>query len=169
MAKPTAVLFDMDGTLVDVSSIRHLVDPGDPNFGSKREFNRFHEESINMPAHQRVVDAWFESLRAGNVNIVVTARKEKFRYLSRWWLTERDLRPTQQLHRPDKDGRPDVEVKLDMLALLREHYDIVGVWDDNPRVIEMWEAEGLTVHVMPGWPDWGTQQDEAEAMLAAKV
>ena len=166
MSKPTAVLFDVDGTLVDVSSIRYLVDAKDPNFTGFRQFDRFHEESINMPAHQKVVDAWMQSLHDGHINIVVTARKEKFRRLTRWWLTERNLHPKHQLHRGDRDGRPDVEVKRDMLNLLREHYDIVGVWDDNPRVIEMWEAEGLTVHVMPGWPEWGSQREESEMLEA---
>lgn len=47
---PEAVVVDCDGTLVDVSGIRHLLTgPG--------RFDAFHRASIDCPPHQWVVDA----------------------------------------------------------------------------------------------------------------
>lgn len=52
MHKPSAVLVDVDGTLVDVTGIRHLVE------GENRDFNAFHKASIdcqpNFPVLHRV-------------------------------------------------------------------------------------------------------------------
>lgn len=152
MTKPQATLFDVDGTLVDVSSIRYLVDRTDPNFTGQRQFDRFHAESIDCPPHQKVLDAWKDVLESGRIPLVATGRTEKHREVTKWWLTNHHLFPLQQLHRKNGDFRPDVEVKAEMLDLLLEHYDIVEVWDDNPHVIELWKSRGLKVNVMPGWP-----------------
>jgi len=44
---PAAALVDIDGTLVDVSSVRHHVaGPG------KRNFDAFHRESAGLPTHR---------------------------------------------------------------------------------------------------------------------
>ena len=73
--KPKAIIFDMDGTICNVESIRYLVDPGDPNF-TEKQFKRFHEELINCPAHQKVVDAFHDAKANGFVVIVATARTQ---------------------------------------------------------------------------------------------
>lgn len=152
MNKPKAIIFDVDGTLCDVSSIRHLVDRTDPNFSGKREFDRFHSESINCPPHQRVLDAWHQAKADGHFCIVATGRTEKHREVTAQWLDIHGLTTTWQAHRPDGDFRPDVLVKHEMLIEIRRHFDVLEVWDDNPHVIEMWREEGLKVNVMPGWP-----------------
>lgn len=152
MIKPKARIYDVDGTLCDVAEIRYLVDPGDPNYKGYRDFDTFHAQSIDCPPHQRVLDAVAQDLRDGICIIVVTARAERFRTLTRWWLHMNWVFPDEQHHRGDHDHRPDVEVKRDILAHLRERYEIIGAWDDNPRVIALWESEGIHVDVMPGWP-----------------
>lgn len=164
---PKARLYDMDGTLCDVTSIRYLVDPGDPNYLGYRNFNLFHTLSVDCPPHQDVVDAFRQDMRDGIIPIVVTARPERFRTLTRWWLQINHLYPAQQLHRQDYDDRPDTDVKRDILRGLRDHYDVIGAWDDNPRIIALWEAEGIPVDVKPGWPEWGTQQEDAEKVATA--
>jgi beta-phosphoglucomutase-like phosphatase (HAD superfamily) len=52
--KRTAVIFDMDGTLANVSSIRHLVKPNSERHW--KDFHAFHRESVNVPAHAHVVN-----------------------------------------------------------------------------------------------------------------
>jgi len=163
--KPKAVIFDVDGTLVDVSSIRHFVDRTDPNFSGKRQFDRFHKESINCPAHDHVVEAFRKAKAEGLVCIVATGRSERFRQLTKWWLTNHGVFPEHQLHRADNDFRVDIEVKRDMLNGLREHYEIIETWDDNPHVIKLWESEGLKVNVVPGWP---VRDGEAVATTSEK-
>lgn len=152
-SKPRARLYDVDGTLCDVTDIRYLVDPGDPDYPGYKNFDKFHELSIDCPPHQRVVDALWQDEEDGVLVIVVTARAERSRTMTRWWLAFNGVVPHEQHHRADYDYRPDTEVKRDILNMLREKYEIVGAWDDNPRIIALWESEGIHVDVMPGWPE----------------
>lgn len=50
-SKVAALLVDLDGTLVDVSGIRHFVE------GGKRDFDSFHLESVNCPPNWNVLEA----------------------------------------------------------------------------------------------------------------
>lgn len=151
--KPKARIYDCDGTLCDVEAIRFLVDPGDPDYLGYRDFDRFHLLSIDCPPHQRVLDAVAQDVADGILIIVVTARGERFRTLTRWWLHMNGVHPVEQHHRGEFDHRIDVDVKLDILNDLRQRYEIVGAWDDNPRIVALWESEGIPVDVMPGWPE----------------
>lgn len=144
--KRKAVLFDVDGTLCDVSRIRHLV------LGSAKDFHRFHEESVNCPPHAHVVAASL-ALPSDVACIVITARKERYRRLTSFWLALHGV-PSDELHmRPDYDSRPDVDIKREILGSVRQRYQILHAWDDNPHVIQMWEEEGIPVTVIPGWID----------------
>ena len=53
--------------------------------------------------------------------------------------------------RASYDNRPDYEVKRDILRELRESYEIIHAWDDNPSVIKLWQEEGIPVTIVPGW------------------
>ncbi|MGO2778239.1 phosphatase domain-containing protein [Glutamicibacter arilaitensis] len=166
MSKPKAIIFDVDGTLCDVTDIRHWVDRDDPNFGGRVDFNRFHSESFYCPPHQHVADAFHAAKREGVLVIVATGRSEEWRWLTRQWLIKHDLFPTHQMHRPSKDFRKDVVVKQEMLEGLLHHYDIIEAWDDNPHVIPMWQSFGIKTNVVPGWP---VRDGEAVAATSEKV
>ena len=143
--KPTAIIFDMDGTLCDVSLIRHLVK------GDIRDFDRFHTESVNCPPHSHVLDAAKKAHADGHRVIVVTARKDRYKHHTSWWLAINGV-PTYALKmRASYDNRPDYEVKRDILRELRESYEIIHAWDDNPSVIQLWKEEGIPVTIVPGW------------------
>lgn len=150
--KPKAIIFDVDGSLVNVSSIRHHLIPSDPRFTGKKDFDAFHSESVNCPANEDVklmFKIGQESL--GLKVIVVTARQEKYRPHTSWWLSEQGLHPTEHHHRQNGDFRKDVEIKREILADLRKRYDIVQAWDDNPAIIELWKSEGIDTVEVPGW------------------
>jgi hypothetical protein len=34
---------------------------------------------------------------------------------------------------------------------LIKYYDIIGAFDDNPAIVELWESLGLPTTVVPGW------------------
>ena len=149
--KPDAVIFDMDGTLCDVSSIRHHLIPSDHRFTGKKDFNAFHSESVNCPPHWWVLNAALHKQIQGYKIIVVTARQEKYRPHTSWWLSENLLVPDEHHHRPNGDFRKDVEIKREILEGLRKRYDIVQAWDDNPAIIELWKSEGIDTVIVPGW------------------
>ena len=152
--KRPAVIFDMDGTLADVSSIRHHIKKFD---ATKRRivkhFNRFHAESVSVPPHQHVVSAAQMSKMLGNSVLVVTARKHMWRHHTAWWLAMHQVPSDMLIMRGNDDNRPDYEVKRDMLETIRQAYDVIHAWDDSPHVIKLWKEEGIPYTQVPGWED----------------
>lgn len=150
-----AVLVDMDGTLVDVSSIRHHVTKALRADGSYAtvDFDAFHSRSVDCPPIPVTVDHVHRWHLSGHAILIVTARSEKYRPHTSWWLADNYI-PHVDLHMRDSwDSRPDYEVKKDILSTLRRKWDIVHAIDDNPSVITLWREEGIPVTVIPGWED----------------
>jgi hypothetical protein len=141
-------IYDMDGTLCDISGIRHYVER--PK--GKKNFDAFHRESINAPAHQWVVDDARARHAAGMPVFIVTAREMKWLYTSMVWLSEKNV-PYEDIYmRRNKDYRKDVIIKREILAQIRHRgFNPVIAHDDNPSIIELWESEGIETVVVPGW------------------
>ncbi|MFA7323686.1 MAG: hypothetical protein WC005_04930 [Candidatus Nanopelagicales bacterium] len=145
MTKPTAIIFDVDGTLADVRDIHHHV-PSEP-----RDFYAFHAHSVDVPPHPHVVTATHEAVAAGHAVMIVTARSARWRNHTAIWLALNDIPSTAMFMRANDDHRPDVQVKFDILTSIRAHHDVIGAWDDNPAIVELWRANGIPVTVVPGW------------------
>lgn len=145
--KQDAVLFDMDGTLCDVRSIRHLVE------GPRRDFHAFHMASGGCPAHPEVAEAARDARREGRAVIIVTARMECYRHVTSMWLALNGVPSDALLMRRDGDFRKDFIVKREILAKIRRRWNPVHAWDDNPEVIALWKQEGIAYTVVPGWND----------------
>lgn len=151
-ARPDAVIADMDGTLADVSTVRHLVD----GINSKKDFDAFHTASEFVPAHKQAVQFCVRHHKAGRKVLIVTARMRMWEGVTTRFL-DRELAPhapyvTPIFMRADGDYRKDREIKCEILAEIREHYNIVAAVDDNPNVIALWEDEGIPeIEVVPGW------------------
>lgn len=148
----SAVIFDMDGTLANVSSIRHHLTRFD---ASKRrnmkDFDAFHAESVNVPAHSHVVNAAQMAHMLGHAVLIVTARSHKWRNHTAWWLAMHDVPSDALFMRGNDDKRKDYEVKRDMLETIRNAWTPIYAWDDNPAIIRLWEEEGIPHTVVPGW------------------
>lgn len=141
---PEAVIFDMDGTLCDVRTVRHLIDgPGG--------FRAFHRASASCPPHAWVVEAARQEHEAGRAVLIVTGRAAEHRNVTAMWLALHDVPSEGLWMRHWQDFRPDYEVKRDILTRIRQVYRPVAAWDDNPNVIRLWREEGLGVTVVPGW------------------
>jgi phosphoglycolate phosphatase-like HAD superfamily hydrolase len=144
----TAVIFDMDGTLADVSSIRHYLTP---NVHHGKDFNLFHAESVSVPPHSHVVNAAQIAHMLGHAVLVVTARKHMWRHHTAWWLAMHDVPSDMLMMRGNKDQRKDYEVKKDMLRIIQQAYNIIHAWDDNPNIIRLWKENDIPTTVVPGW------------------
>lgn len=147
--KPTAIIFDCDGTLCDVSSIRHLVEEG----LKTKNFDEFHRQSIDCPPIQWVADVAREASEDGIKILVVTARQEKYRALTSFWLAMHKIPSDELVMRHTGDGRPDHEAKEEMLRRLSSKYRIVKAYDDRPSVIDLWKSHGIPTVTVPGWVD----------------
>ena len=136
----------MDGTLADVRGIRHHI-VGTP----RKNFDAFHSESVNVPAHSHVVNAAQVAEMLGHDVLVVTARKVQWARHTAMWLALNMIPSAAMFMRADAYSRPDVEVKRDILKAIRKSWNVVAAWDDNPKIIELWKSEGIHTNVVEGW------------------
>lgn len=144
------VIFDVDGTLCDVRSVRHHVRPAP---GGRRDFHRFHMDSLYCPPNKRVADFLNQCKENGLKVIIVTARDEKYRGLTEKWLELNDLEYDGIFVRDYGDIRPDYEAKKDILTRVREFYNPVHAVDDNPQVLQLWKEEKIQTTIVPGFDD----------------
>ena len=147
-----AIIVDMDGTLADVSGIRHHIVPPTPKpKGWYKDFHAFHSESVNVPANRSVVDHAIRASLLGTAVLIVTARRAMYRHQTAWWLALNGG-PSDALYmRGDKDGREDYLVKRDILAAIRTSWNPIHAIDDNPSVIALWESEGIPTTIVEGF------------------
>ncbi|MFA5709341.1 hypothetical protein [Mycolicibacterium sp.] len=143
-----AVVVDVDGTLCDVSSVRHLVQR------RPKDFEGFHAGARSCPPHQSVLNEVNSHHAAGRTILVVTARMYQWEDSTRSWLNQHMRVPyLGPFMRGDNDFRPDVEVKRDIHRILTlDHgHRIVHCIDDNPAIVALWTELGISTTVVPGW------------------
>ena len=138
-----AVIADLDGTLVDVSSILHHVT------GKERDFAAFHAASRDCPPRPEVVDAVRDAHEQGRAVLVVTSREFVWRDLTLDWLQEHDVPYDQLVMRIVGDYRPDHVVKAEMLDQLeKDGYRVLEAWEDASDIADLWRSRDIDVHVV---------------------
>lgn len=143
-----AVIADMDGTIADVSSARHLINgPGG--------FHAFHRASINCPPNQWVIEELRAHAAAGRAVLQVTAREAVplFRHVTAWYLALHAVPSEAMWMRARWDYRPDPVVKAEILAKIRRSYpNVVRAYEDQPEIAErVWLPAGIPTVLVPGW------------------
>lgn len=143
-----AVIVDVDGTLADVSGIRHYV-LEDPR---KKLFEKFHGAASYVTPMPQVAELVRALHAAGYAIIVLTSRKEVWRHRTRVWLRKWNV-PFEALGmRANHDQRRDDDVKRDLFIKMRRMgYEPVLAIDDNPIVVALWRSLDIPTVVVPGW------------------
>lgn len=152
--KRKCVIVDVDGTLVNVSSIRHHVLGAMNADGSynKKNFDAFHRDSVNCPVIPETVVELRKWMAKGYFVVVVTARSWKYYPQTAWWLAEHEIPHDEIFMRMEGDHRKDYIVKKEILDRMRRlGWDPQHAIDDNPSVLELWVEEGLGTTTVPGW------------------
>jgi len=161
MIRPKAAIVDMDGTLVDVSSVRHHI-VGKPR--GEKDFDAFHRESYLCPAIPQALDFCRKHHEAGHVIVVVTARAAQHYMVSKMWLVRHMVTPYDGpiMLRQQGDLRSDDVIKRKTFAYLSRQYNVVAAIDDRPEIVDLWrELQIPEVEVVPGWDfDWSKEDDE---------
>ena len=138
-----AVIADLDGTLVDVSSILHHVT------GEERDFAAFHGATRDCPPRPEVVEAVRAAHERGRAVLVVTSREFVWRDLTLDWLQEHDVPYDQLVMRIVGDYRPDHVVKAEMLDQLeKDGYRVLEAWEDASDIADLWRSRDIDVHVV---------------------
>lgn len=143
--KPTAHIYDVDGTLANVDPYLHYVR------GSNRDYDAFHGASIDALPNMDVVEMLNNSVSDGHSILVVTSRKEKYRGLTSMWLAKNNIRSHGLFMRADDDNRPDYEVKKDILDKISTLWSVTHAVDDNPNVIKLWQDHQIPTTKIGTW------------------
>ena len=130
------VIFDIDGTLADVSErIHHLR-------RKPKDWNAFFKGMAQDRAVSSMVRLCTILHQAGVRIVLCSGRNEEHRRQTVAWLAAQGV-PYHELRlRRDGDRRSDVVAKREMLAGIDRNH-ILFVVEDRSRVVEMWRAEGL--------------------------
>lgn len=143
-----AIIFDADGTLVDVRHRLHYLS------GEIKDWNAFHDAMVDDGENEGV--AWLARLLDGAKSaygteqqyavLVVTARHEPYRERTQTQMNDVvGIFPDRIYMRAEDDRRPDHEVKADILQqIVADGYEPFLVIDDRPEVVQMWRDWGLT-------------------------
>lgn len=153
--KPKARIYDMQGTLVDVSAIRWMVE------GQKKDFDAFHCATGGCPPHEWVLEALKADAAAGVKPIVLTGMTAKFERVVDFWLAYNEAPMPLVLMRANGDFRKDVIIKREFYERLIKFYDVIGAYDDNPAIVELWRELELPTVVVPGWGVAPKEGDDA--------
>lgn len=136
-----AVIFDLDGTLCDTSTVVHLIE------GDDKDFAAFHAASADCPPRAEIVEAVRAEREVGRAILIVTSREFIWRDTTLTWLSRHDI-PYDALHmRIVADYRKDTAIKADILKQIRvDGFNVVAAWDDKPAVLDLWRENGIAVH-----------------------
>lgn len=74
---------------------------------------------------------------------VLTGRPELYRHATFEWLRRHSVLVLHLLMRANGDHRPAVKVKEEQLAILHPRFSIECAYDDNVRIVEMYQRAGL--------------------------
>ncbi|HJS19483.1 MAG TPA: HAD family acid phosphatase [Anaerolineales bacterium] len=130
------VIFDIDGTLADISERVHHVRKKPKNW---KAFNAGMAQDKAVHSMVRLCNI----LYAAGIRIVLcSGRNEKNRPETVEWLEEHAVKYHDLLLRKDEDYRSDAVVKREILQTL-DKSKILFVVEDRSRVVEMWRSEGL--------------------------
>jgi FMN phosphatase YigB (HAD superfamily) len=149
--KPTAIIFDVDGTLANIEPYLHHIRNLDNVDNFKKDFDKFHEESVNARPNMEVVQMVNHAVADGHAILVVTSRKEMWRPHTSMWLAVNDIRSHALFMRSNNDDRKDYDVKRDILKKINSMWIVVHAVDDNPAVIRLWEENNIPTTKIGNW------------------
>jgi hypothetical protein len=130
------VIFDIDGTLADISERVHHVRRKPKNW---QAFNAGMAQDKAIHSMVRLCNILYD----GGIRIVLcSGRNEENRPETVAWLEKQGVKYHELLLRRDEDFRSDNVVKREILQGL-DKSRILFVVEDRSRVVEMWRSEGL--------------------------
>lgn len=137
--KRPAVIFDLDGTLCDISHRRHFV-TGE----GKKDWKGFYS-GINGDIPNKAVHRLYWMIPPDHRIIFVSGRPEDYRKVTEKWLYTYGYVYDLLLMRPFNNKEDDTLIKSNIYdRYIEPYYDIVFTVDDRDRVVKMWRDKGLT-------------------------
>lgn len=133
------VIFDLDGTLADISHRLHHIDDS-----VNKDWDAFHSLCINDEPIQYGISVFKAMVRNGYRAIIITGRDESYSQETYSWLQEHLGYVPLVLMRPNGDRRPDTEVKKEWLTSgFIELENVLMAFEDRARVVQMYRDMGI--------------------------
>ena len=132
------IIFDIDGTLMDIDHRRHFVS------GDNKDWVSFKEHTCADSPVDEVVDiALMYQDWGANIHLC-SGRNESQREVTELQMRACGIEYKTLQMRWEKNYEPDEVLKYDMLKQLREDgYNPTLVFDDRDKVVQMWRDNGL--------------------------
>lgn len=139
-------IFDLDGTLADISHRRHFVE---------NKANRWTEfyAACTKDAPNRPVILTAQALAGDNEIWIFSGRSDEVWPQTRSWLLFNSVPYDHLQMRPEGDYTPDDVLKKQWLdnMLVDDRERLVAVFEDRDRMVRMWRAAGVPCfQVAPG-------------------
>ena len=135
------IVFDVDGTLMNVNHRRHFVE------GNPKDWLAFREQMPYDTPNEDVCTVARALTEFGNRIIIASGRMEYDRKITETQLGFAGSRWEAMYMRKSEDQfMPDDKVKEGFLPLMRaDGYRPTMVFDDRQKVVDMWRSHGLRV------------------------
>ena len=141
------VIFDLDGTLADITLRRTLaIDSTD----GKMDWDVFFDpKNISLDQPNTPVITMAQLLHSQGYKIVIlSGRSARTQDVTLDWLNQHNV-PFDDIHMRPTDKKshflPDNVLKQNWLFTVLKDDDIFAVFDDRQQVVDMWRDNGLTV------------------------
>lgn len=146
--KPT-VIFDIDGTLLDLSNVGH-----DWALGKRTDYDEFHRLALDAEPNYMVKGTLHTFWDSGYQIVISTARSELYWDHTNSWLDEYNLPFHYLMMRGVHDMDPDRYVKVRHLEEMRKKELMpILAFEDNPALLAMYADHGIRTVRVPGFPD----------------
>ncbi len=142
MTKRNCFVMDLDGTLCDVRHRRQYVAT------KPRNWDAWNKGLVNDTPHlavQKVFQALRNSKDYDTDLIIVSGRSDDYKEQTIKWLTDNDIFYDEIYMRKYKDHRDDAIVKAEIADEIEKTHNILAVFDDRKRVVDMWIKRGIWV------------------------
>lgn len=126
--KPTAYIFDIDGTLAKMDGRLAY------------EWDQVEQDKVVLS----VRDILWDLKSRGHKIIIFTGRDGVCREQTERWLWVNGINYDHFDMRPEGNTEKDAIIKKRMFDRIKNDYNILGVFDDRNQVVEMWRSLGLT-------------------------
>jgi hypothetical protein len=151
MKTPKIVIADLDGTIALIEHRRHWLDKEQhPELTSDERWCMFFadcvEDQPNLPVIETLLALWNAEYEIH----IFSGRSDEVREQTLAWLSAAHVPYWALLMRPAGDFTPDEELKRQWIAKY-DLSEILCVFDDRQKVVDMWRELGLTCfQVAPG-------------------
>ena len=135
------VIFDVDGTLMDITHRRKFVQ------SSPKDWDSFNDpKNVEKDTPIEEVFELARLLSERNYIVISSGRKKKLSDITMKQIRDQGLDVELFLFRSDTDFRPDYELKRDHLQKMILHFndDFPRMaFDDRDSVVDMWRENGI--------------------------